>query len=736
MFTRFQKTGHRLQAIIVEYRRGDGKVPHNYGAGRGSIAAQRIATERIDFWTTLHQHLARLSNRVNGETAKRLFRLFTRPEIVSILVLSGTLIGCLRVSLGYVSLAAGVTVTAVIMLMLLAGRCTLMLLSPSSRALSRIGARYATGFGVLSIILSALTLGLRMRMAWGVAIAAAVIVSAAALPSRSRIIYEPRDYRSEIAILAMICGSTVLWSWRAVVSYGHLLDSGVFLAWSDFFIHSAEVAQCAASGQIGNIFASGLPLPIYHYGSYMVPAILVSFASVPALSAVTAFWTPLSFIILGCGAYSLGDALAGRGGGIGALTAVLLVPDAAHYGLADPVFDFHWLMQIGPHGSFAVGMALLSVGAVLTYVRDSNVRALWLAVILDLMVFAMRVHIFVPLTITNGLLFLGRCWVQDRRVFAGAVVAGALAVAGGSLVAERIPRAPHFLTGARDMYPFLIGIPPALFSSNQGAIMGLGWWGANIVGLAMLPFAAFGVFFPICVTAAILPHPQWKGMQTSHAFLAVLSYILVLGIFPITELEPNEFQHRPFLFVYGVLASSSGAYLWVAIRSKLNYRGARLVLGPTLIGLLVVPATLGKTAQVGRLPTGPLYAVNELSPGLLQAARYIRTHAAVQEVVALSVGELDEYFVGLAERTLFVPTAPFLVVQASISKPELARRREIVHRLLTTANGDNLCSLAREETIHWLVTGPRTSLLPPITESASFSSAAYVVTNLARACQF
>jgi hypothetical protein len=68
MFVRFRETARRLQASLIETRRADGRVRHRHVASLGSIAHQPTVTDRLGFWTALHQRLARLSNQVDGRT--------------------------------------------------------------------------------------------------------------------------------------------------------------------------------------------------------------------------------------------------------------------------------------------------------------------------------------------------------------------------------------------------------------------------------------------------------------------------------------------------------------------------------------------------------------------------------------------------------------------------------------------------------------------------------------------
>ena len=66
MFVRFRQSDRRLQASLTATRRDGGKVRHEHVAGLGSVPIAPTVTDRIAFWTKLHQRLEALSNRIDA----------------------------------------------------------------------------------------------------------------------------------------------------------------------------------------------------------------------------------------------------------------------------------------------------------------------------------------------------------------------------------------------------------------------------------------------------------------------------------------------------------------------------------------------------------------------------------------------------------------------------------------------------------------------------------------------
>jgi hypothetical protein len=64
MFVRFRSTRTRLQASLIQPRRVDGKVRAEHVAALGSIAQPADIIDRVEFWQSLHERLAKLANRL------------------------------------------------------------------------------------------------------------------------------------------------------------------------------------------------------------------------------------------------------------------------------------------------------------------------------------------------------------------------------------------------------------------------------------------------------------------------------------------------------------------------------------------------------------------------------------------------------------------------------------------------------------------------------------------------
>src|SRR6185503_4889730 len=114
--------------------------------------------------------------------------------------------------------------------------------------------------------------------------------------------------------------------------------------WQDYFIHGGVISQFGDPRALGrqSIYLADFPSSFYHFASYAGAAALAWPLDLPGLALATSAWLPLGFLAMSAGAIALGHRLAGAAGGLAALAAVGVIPDASNYGLRNGLFSFHW----------------------------------------------------------------------------------------------------------------------------------------------------------------------------------------------------------------------------------------------------------------------------------------------------------------------------------------------------------------------------------------------------------
>jgi hypothetical protein len=617
-------------------------------------------------------------------------RLFFKKEALFFVFLTACLSIALTIGAQIFSWRAFAFLVALNLASVAVGRALLRVEIPAFR----LFAEYVFGLCVLSLIVFAVCRLFVVSAGAGAAVAGVFALGCGAFGRRSA------GTGPDLAVAAVVCVAAFIWSWQAILAVPRLEATGRFDAWTDYFIHAGEVAQFARFGALHgmSIFAAGAALPLYHYGSYMASAALCGLSGLPALAVVTVFWTLLGFLLLGLAVAVLGGVVA-EGAGVFAVIAVLLVPDAAHYGVAAPFFDFHWLMQVAVSSCYAVALACLAVAAMIFWLRGRRVFHLAWAVGLTAAVFEFRVHVFIVLALTNALMFLF-AWRPRRRWYRPALVlAGAAAALAAMALLETIQRAPHFFSGGhhpvREMAVMLAMAPSPMqdFYGHliaqvrpAGAALRALWPGAAVlIGLVLVSAAAFGLLLPFYLAGLV-----WqarRGVARAEAFFplaAVAAYWLMILTFPDTPAEPLEFAHRPFVLPYTLLAAWCGVYGLAALRAGFRDQTARRLGLALSVPLLVTPLSLQGSAQRSGMATAYLFCDWPVPRGVLTAAAYVRAHAAPDDVVAMPAGPLDDAFLGLSERAQLSPGSDFLTIQSGISDAQAALRAGELAQALTS----------------------------------------------------
>ena len=378
----------------------------------------------------------------------------------------------------------------------------------------------------------------------------------------------------------------------------------------------------------------------------MLPAALTALAGIPAMVATTTLWPVLGFLIMGLGAYTAGATLNGRLGGIAASAALLLIPNAAYYGLRNGYFDYHWLEQIATGGGYATGLALFALALGVVARREHNGRAFWLSIAISACVLLFRSQVFLPLAIAQALLLLFFWQPASNRIRAAGLLAAALSLAAGVWLAQHIPRAPHLLT---DWPPHplrfaleMLALGPvgqlAAFDSLQ-AVMPR--WVLLGVGLLYVLLASCGAMLVLFAIGFFWSsrHGTFR-IERWYPVAVIAAYLLIIVMVPATKMgSPTEMQHRAFVLVYAVLTVWCGGMAAAFLRAR-SHRLASIAVPAAAVLLLPIPFLLSRTAQYphgfGREPTmdwAKDYVGLTLPPGFFQAATFLREHSAPTDLV-------------------------------------------------------------------------------------------------------
>jgi hypothetical protein len=455
------------------------------------------------------------------------------------------------------------------------------------------------------------------------------------------------DWRASIGF-ALCVAFTAAWCNAPAGAYEVLRAEGMLPVWPDFFIHGGLISQFGDPRAVAHqsIYLADYPYAFYHYASYAAAAALAGMLDQPGLPTATAAWLPLGFLAMSAGAYALGERLAGAAGGLAALAAVVVLPDASSYGLRNGLFSFHWMVIAAPGATYALGAAFLSLVLLDRWITERSPGALVASALLAGSMLLFRAHIFLlyfPAWLATAIFC---CAAEHRRKallatmpLAGVCIAGAATMVVAHLESTSLGYWFHglaldgFLTHAHTAYEptAYAGVYADLANKHGGGV-------AIAAGILLAFVAALGALIVLLPAAVAFARRRGvlRPIDAYPAFLAFCWLLLMLFAPVPGHGDPTELIHRPCVLLY------AGAAIWtlcLALRCLAGQAGeVTSRLWPTvLVGALVaLPAII--TGAHGMASPKFRWGQNEVAkrvePGLVEAAAFLRKQARVGDIFA------------------------------------------------------------------------------------------------------
>jgi hypothetical protein len=651
------------------------------------------------------------------------------------LILAETLCAALAIADGGISLLTVVVIAFSLVLASLLGRALCEWLSLPLPAAAEIPAAIVMGTAVISASMLILCLEATLSVVAAFLLtgvpACAIIAWRALRSPGGDAASADAESPCVLGTMAAVCLLSVVWSWQAIRSVLHLQRTGILSAWIDFYFHAATVTQFATL-RGANVFDYGAPVPLYHYASYLLPALYGSVSHASSLVIATADWCLLGFILSVLGAWVLGAILADWPGAWAALIAVLLVPNAAHYGLRNSFFDYHWLLQISAGLSYGLGLSLLVLGLCILAVRLASLRLLTVALALSFLEALFKMHFFFMLVPAWLLVYLWLLPWKHLRARLSAVGAALLLGVMSLWAMERVSRAPHFLSGEHNVpkiQRLLLDMQPSASASlYDGLTKNLPAALTVPAGLVLILFAAAGILIPLQLALfAFAKRQRSSRAEDNICWIVIGVYALLNLLFPTVSFNASaeEYQHRTFVVLYSFLAIWCAARLAVILAPFLITPSRRVMVALLAVALLAVPITLQRNAQTGGMSWTQTYARNSIPPGLLRSAEYIRTHAAAAptETVLLSDSENDDTLIGLSDHP-----GVLAITRGNPYAPSFLAARKSLNEGLKGANSlDEFRRIAHAGRIHWFVAVPPAQISPALAQAVRATVDGYTV---------
>ena len=466
----------------------------------------------------------------------------------------------------------------------------------------------------------------------------------------------PAPDRAGLVGLVLCCIFTAMWCRDLATAPAILAQSGRLPAWIDYFLHAGVISQFGdmrATGR-GAIWLADSPGVLYHYASYMLPAAFALPLDQPGLPLATSVWVPIGFLSLAAATYTLGVTLAGAAGGIAALAALFLIPDASNYGMHNGFFSFHWNLLASPATGYALGTALLAVVFLHRWVVTRSPIAFTGSVALVGATFLFRLHVFILLSPAwLAVVAIASNRVQQRRVLF-LILTGALAI-GGVLALRFAPQLPPEISWVFDEGRALERFLQLAHRQEPIAYPGLyqrilAEFGEGIgftAGILLVYPACLGVFLILYPLAFFLVRRRLRGAGIDALpFALFVVYAAIMALAPVpAHHDSTDLTQRPFMLLYAVVAVWTTASLvhWLSEQGRHGKRLWQTLLVGTALVLPFVWTTAAEMARPKFYWSIPLNA-HKVPPDLLAAADFLRSRARPGDTFAawpLSVRQMD-----------------------------------------------------------------------------------------------
>lgn len=583
---------------------------------------------------------------------------------------------------------------------------------------ARLPMAFVIGFTVISLLMTALVLIVNMPALASFWISALVILSLSffspTIPSRT-----PSDWTdSAIALLFAIIIALLVKTPASSPSI--LLNSGVLPIWSDYFLHGISIASFGSpftSG--GDMELAGVNHRPYHYASFMIPATLQMVSGMSGLALSTSLLLPLGLLIATFGSYAFAVELGGRLSGLLATTAIICLPVSSVF-IQSGWLDFYWLLFIAPGSGYAIGVSAVVCASTVFYFKECDNRVLWLTMLLLCSLIQIRVHIFILLAPPILAVILLHRWRAHIRLLLGAMLSTILTV----ILALQFSTHLHTLwleyANPRKYLDFALQL-----SLIYGQHISIPEYplGLTMVFQLMFVLAAILGFYFVLYPLLFQLSMRRFGFHTPDALplLLVLNFIGLMLFAPSSAIDGDftEFKHRHFPLLYIVISIYTITYAFALATSYIsNEKKIRPWVYGLVVSIFTTTVLLTWDSNPARpnieaMPWARDYQDQPITPGLLEAAQYIRTHARQGDVLAMGISSTTS-----DPRALIVETVSLTGIPAFIARSDLKitrsqcvreivkKRLSLLQKLSSMNNWSDAQKLLQTNGIRWFLVPP------------------------------
>lgn len=519
--------------------------------------------------------------------------------------------------------------------------------------------------------------------------------------------------------LMMTTIAAILWSSENLRGIKQISpDIFVSYPWQDIFSHTTNVARFMNShGQnsLGNEQLLGLPLQIYHYASYMIPALLARLSGSSAYTLTVSSLPLLGMIWTGMAAYLIGKRCVSSKVGAFTAFAVLYVPDPSFWGLGNSLTSYFFFQQIGMGGLYGVAVMALATSHGLRAIECRSLVLLASAAILIGCAALYKVQIVLVYGVPLFVVLLSFFPFQRKRMRVVAIAITILSYIGLIQLVAHIPRAPTlaFSTqGAIANVDYIVSWFPHQFSNQLKTLVNLdsSYWKAILYGVPLILLTNYGIWLLGWAAFFRFAKPQWINRRFLVALGVSVTFthlVVALCLAPNekTSLFGDSFEIilKTFVWPYFIFTTICSVMLGVWLKSRLKAISPQLktryVAFTSVAGILLL-YLFGPTVQSTSTAKAPGATKIQVPRDFYETANYLRLHTHRDAIVQYSGNDGLLSLTALSERKSFVIQCTINCGSGHASIPE---RINQLMSALSQSDVSKVRSQSRLLGIDWLV---------------------------------
>jgi hypothetical protein len=522
---------------------------------------------------------------------------------------------------------------------------------------------------------------------------------------------QSRGNSASLWVVGICLAATTLWCQDSIRPTSDQGSTVVFKPWVDGFYHAVHIRIFGGShgaSSIEDFRLAGVPARLYHYGVYMLPALVKQASGIHSYSAFAGILAPVGVFFTGLAAYAFFGSLWGAWPGLTAAMALLLLPDGAQQGMRNTFMSYHWLTQISPSATY--GLALLAVAwlFVIQGCTRGSRRQLVAGWLVSAVVAFYKLHYVIAsallVLLVPALFFRGNVGVKKRAFWA---ISACVIYVVALIVGQKVPGVPLIRFDGSSSGEILrlvqtFATPGAVkeyFVQHMGADFP---WTSNLLfGIPYVLFSSLGLFVPLLVILVVRLRGRTRLLYVLFPLMLIANFLVMFfGLaLDFQRSTPDELSHRPVMIVYFfVVAWVGGALGSTLVESRRLSRIAQ----PAIIGLatllMAVPAFLGPGVQ--RMWAMPAISPVRVPTSLVRAADYMRTHGERDDVFQDSQFDRTYAIAALSERRTFVAHT---MTHMPFRGEMVAARTAAIDRLMGLDQPKLVVGTARALGLRWFV---------------------------------